>query len=86
LPERIGQGDLLLSEPAQQALALAQHSRTLLLTDAQLGLAAPIRERARLRPTSNPPGAYCVESLLPPYPALIERQLGRFGELREGQA
>ncbi len=86
LPERIGQGDLLLSEPAQQALALAQHSRTLLLTDAQLGLAAPIRERARLRPTSNPPGTYCVESLLPPYPALIERQLGRFGELREGQA
>ncbi|KHO64587.1 histidine kinase [Pseudomonas flexibilis] len=86
LPERIGQGDLLLSEPAQQALALAQHSRTLLLTDAQLGVAAPIRERARLRPTSNPPGAYCVESLLPPYPALIERQLGRFSELREGQA
>jgi uncharacterized membrane protein affecting hemolysin expression len=86
LPERIGQGDLLLSEPAQQALALAQHSRTLLLTDAQLGSAAPIRERARLRPISTPAGAYCVESLLPPYPALIERQLGRFGELREGQA
>lgn len=86
LPERISQGDLLLSEPAQQALALAQHSRTLLLTDTQLGSAAPIRERARLRPTSNPQGAFCVESLLPPYPALIERQLDRFGELREGQA
>lgn len=86
LPERVSQGDLLLSEPAQQALALAQHSRTLLLTDAQLGAAPAIRERARLRPTSNPAGAFCVESLLPPYSALIERQLGRLSELREGQA
>ena len=86
LPERISQGDLLLSEPAQRALDLAQHSRTLLLTDAELGAAAPIRQRARLRPTSNPQGAFCVESLLAPYPALIERQLGRFSQLREGQA
>lgn len=83
LPAQLSQADLLLSEPAQQALALAQHSRTLLLTDAQLGTAAPILERARLRPTSNPAGAYCVESLLPPYPALIERQLGRLSELRD---
>lgn len=86
LPERISQGDLLLSEPAQEALALAQHSRTLLLTDAQLGAAPAICERARLRPTSNPPGAYCVESLLPAYAALIERQLGRFSELHQEQS
>lgn len=86
LPERVGQGDLLLSEPAQQALALAQHSRTLLLTDARLGADPAILERARLRPTSNPVGAFCVESLLPAYAALVERQLGRLSELREGQA
>ncbi len=78
----LSQGDLLLSEPAQAALAMSQHSRNLLLVERDIGEDSLIRQRARIRPIASPEGACCVERLLEPYPSLLERQLARMHELR----
>ncbi len=78
----LSQGDLLLSEPAQAALAMSQHSRNLLLIDRAIGEDQLISQRARVRPIASPEGACCVERLLDPYPSLLERQLARMHELR----
>jgi hypothetical protein len=78
----LSQGDLLLSEPAQAALAMSQHSRNLLLVERSIGEDSLIRQRARIRPIASPEGACCVERLLEPYPSLLERQLARMHELR----
>ncbi|MDX2353566.1 AhpA/YtjB family protein [Stutzerimonas xanthomarina] len=78
----LSQGDLLLSEPAQAALAMSQHSRNLLLVEHGIGEDNLIRQRARIRPIASPEGACCVERLLEPYPSLLERQLARMHELR----
>lgn len=80
----LGQGDLLLSEPAQTALAMSQYSRNLLLIERDIGEDDLIRQRARIHPVANPPGACCVERLLEPYPSLLEHQLMRMRELRKG--
>ncbi|TBU83061.1 histidine kinase [Pseudomonas daroniae] len=78
----LGQGDLLLSETAQDALALSQHSRNLLLVERRVGEDATLRQRARIRAIASPEGASCVERLLDPYPALLERQMARLREER----
>lgn len=78
----LSQGDLLLSEPAQAALAMSQHSRNLLLVERSIGEDNLIRQRARIRRIASPEGACCVERLLEPYPSLLERQLARMHELR----
>ena len=78
----LSQGDLLLSEPAQAALAMSLHSRNLLLVERDIGEDELIRQRARIRPIASPEGACCVERLLEPYPSLLERQLARMHELR----
>jgi len=78
----LSQGDLLLSEPVQAALALSLHSRNLLLIERSVGEDELIRQRARIRPIASPEGACCVERLLEPYPSLLERQLARMHELR----
>ncbi|MEN2506386.1 AhpA/YtjB family protein [Stutzerimonas stutzeri] len=78
----LSQGDLLLSEPAQAALAMSQHSRNLLLIEREIGEDRLILQRARIRPIASPEGACCVERLLDPYPSLLERQLARMHELR----
>ncbi len=78
----LSQGDLLLSEPAQAALAMSQHSRNLLLVERGIGDDSLIRQRARIRSIASPEGACCVERLLEPYPSLLERQLARMHELR----
>jgi uncharacterized membrane protein affecting hemolysin expression len=77
---QLSQGDLLLSETAQSALALSQHSRNLLLLERQIGDDPLVREHARIRAIASPEGACCVERLLEPYPALLERQLARMHE------
>jgi len=79
----LSQGELLLSTPAQAALALSQHSRNLLLIERDIGEDSLIRQRARIRPIASPEGACCVERLLEPYPSLLERQLARMHELRQ---
>jgi hypothetical protein len=71
------QGDLLLSDTAQDALALSQHSRNLLLVTRQIADDPLLRQRVRIRAIASPEGASCVERLLDPYPALLERQMAR---------
>ena len=78
----ISQIDLLLTETAQDALALSQHSRNLLLVERKISDDALIRQRARIRPIASPEGACCVERLMEPYPSMLERQLARMHESR----
>ena len=81
----LSQGDLLLSEAAQAALAMSHHSRNLLLVERGIGEDNLIKQRARIRPIASPEDACCVERLLDPYPSLLERQLARMHELRSRQ-
>lgn len=74
------QAEVLLSDAAQDALALSQHSRNLLLVQRAIGDDAQVRLCARIRPIASPEGASCVERLLDPYPSLLERQLARMHE------
>ena len=76
----MSQIDLLLTETAQDALALSQHSRNLLLVERKINDDALIRQRARIRPIASPEGACCVERLMEPYPSMLERQLARMHE------
>jgi uncharacterized membrane protein affecting hemolysin expression len=76
----LSQGDLLLSETAQNALALSQHSRNLLLVERSIADDALVSQRARIRAIASPQGACCVERLMEPYPSLLERQLARMHE------
>lgn len=76
------QVDLLMTEKAQDALALSQHSRNLLLVERKITDDALVRQRARIRPIASPEGACCVERLMEPYPSMLERQLARMHERR----
>ena len=78
----MSQIDLLLTENAQDALALSQHSRNLLLVERKISEDTLIRQRARIRPIASPEGASCVERLMEPYPSMLERQLARMHETR----
>ncbi|CAD5106531.1 AhpA/YtjB family protein [Zestomonas carbonaria] len=78
----LSQGDLLLDDITQDALALSQHSRNLLLVERSVGDDELLRQRARIRGIASPEGACCVERLLEPYPSLLERQLTRMHESR----
>ncbi len=78
----VSQIDLLLTEIAQDALALSQHSRNLLLVERKISEDTLIRQRARIRPIASPEGASCVERLMEPYPSMLERQLARMHETR----
>jgi uncharacterized membrane protein affecting hemolysin expression len=78
----LSQIDLLLTETAQSALALSQHSRNLLLVERKINDDPLIRQRARIRPIASPEGACCVERLMEPYPSMLERQLSRMHESR----
>lgn len=68
-------GELLLSESAQAALELSQHSRNLLLLSNNLAEHSSIAACSRTRIIAKPENASCVESLLNPYPALLQSQL-----------
>lgn len=74
--------DLLMAEKVQDALALSQHSRNLLLVERKVNDDGLIRQRARIRPIASPEGACCVERLMEPYPSMLERQLARMHERR----
>jgi hypothetical protein len=78
----LGQGDLLLNDTTQSALALSQHSRNLLLVERSIAADELVRQRARIRAITSPEGACCVERLLDPYPSLLERQLARMHEAK----
>ncbi len=68
-------GELLLSETAQAALELSQHSRNLLLLSKNLAEHNSIAACSRTRIIAKPDNASCVESLLNPYPSLLQNQL-----------
>ena len=68
-------GELLLSETAQTALMLSQHSRNLLLLSANLAQNQSIAACARTRAIASPEDTHCLESLLNPYPSLLQSQL-----------
>lgn len=68
-------GELLLSESAQTALSLSQHSRNLLLLSDSLAQHSSIAACSRIRPITQPADACCLETLLNPYPALLQNQL-----------
>jgi len=76
------QAELLQDSSAQDALALSQHSRNLLLVEKSIGDDEKVRERARIRPIASPENACCVEWLKEPYPSMLERQLSRMRALR----
>jgi uncharacterized membrane protein affecting hemolysin expression len=78
----VSQGDLLLSDTAQDALALSQHSRNLLLVTRQIADDPLLRQRTRIRSIASPEGACCVERLLEPYPALLARQMARMHDAK----
>lgn len=68
-------GELLLSESAQTALSLSQHSRNLLLLSDSLAQHSSIAACSRIRPITQPADACCLETLLNPYPTLLQSQL-----------
>lgn len=68
-------GEILLSSSAQAALELSQHSRNLLLLNNSLAEHSSIAACSRTRMIAKPSNASCVESLLNPYPALLQNQL-----------
>ncbi|MGV8843097.1 MAG: histidine kinase [Pseudomonas sp.] len=76
----LNQGELLLSDTAQAALTLSQHSCNLLLVARSIGDDPLLHQRARIRAIAKPQGACCVERLLEPYTSLLERQLARMRE------
>lgn len=68
-------GELLLSENVQTALNLSQHSRNLLLLSEGLAQHSSIAACSRIRPITQPENACCLETLLNPYPTLLQNQL-----------
>ncbi len=68
-------GELLLSKSAQAALELSQYSRNLVLLSNTLAEHSSIEACSRTRVIAKPYDASCVESLLNPYPALLQNQL-----------
>lgn len=68
-------GELLLSESAQTALNLSQHSRNLLLLSNNLAQHSSIAACSRIRTIAQPADACCLETLLNPYPAMLQNQL-----------
>lgn len=68
-------GELLLSSSTQNAMALSQHSRNSLLMSNSLAHNTRLAVCARIRPVSQPDNSSCLETLLAPYPAVLQKQL-----------
>lgn len=66
----------LLAQPSvNNALELSRFSRNLLLVSNELAVDSRAQACARIRSIARPEGANCVERLLPPYPAQLDKQL-----------
>lgn len=68
---------LLDNTTVRNAQALSRHSRNLLLVEQSIAEDELLRKRARIRTIASPAGASCVERLLEPYSATLERHLVR---------
>lgn len=65
----------LLEEPLAAALNLSEHSRNLLLLSSEFAGDSRTQSCARTRNISRPENTHCVERLLEPYPAQLDKQL-----------
>jgi len=66
----------LLAQPSViTALELSQFSRNLLLVSNELAVDSRAQACARIRSIARPEGANCIEHLLAPYPAQLDKQL-----------
>lgn len=66
----------LLNQPSvKSALELSRFSRNLLLVSNELAVDSRAQACARIRSIARPEGANCVERLLAPYPAQLDKQL-----------
>ncbi len=68
---------LLDNTTVRNAQTLSRHSRNLLLVEQSIAEDELLRKRARIRTIASPAGASCVERLLEPYSATLERHLVR---------
>lgn len=68
-------GELLLSETAQTALSLCEHSHNLLLLSRHLTKNPSIATCSHTLPISTPEDASCLKRLVNDYPSLLQEQL-----------
>lgn len=67
------------SPDCAQMLERMQHSRNLLLLDAELATSGLLNDKVVVRRLASQPGVYCVERLKEPYQSQLERHLGTLG-------
>ena len=67
----------------QQVIEHLQHSRNLLLVDAELAASEGLSQCASARRLASQPGTFCIERLLEPYQSLLERQLSALYNQRQ---
>lgn len=77
--EALGEHDL-----CQRTLDQLQHSRNLLLVDAELAGAGTLADSAVARRLASQNGIYCIERLLEPYQSMVESQLNKLYNQRQG--
>lgn len=68
-------GELLLNASTQTAMTLSQHSTNQLLMSNSIAHNSRLATCARLRPVMQPEHSSCLETLLSPYPAILQDQL-----------
>ncbi len=76
--EALGQHDACL-----RVMEQLQHSRNLLLVDAELAASDGLSQCASARRLASQPGTFCIERLLEPYQSLLERQLSSLYNQRQ---
>lgn len=82
--ETISDEALAEHELGQRTLDQLQHSRNLLLVDADLAGAGTLADSAVARRLASQPGIFCIERLLEPYQSMIESQLNKLYNQRQG--
>ncbi|MEH6564975.1 MAG: hypothetical protein V7756_06610 [Halopseudomonas sp.] len=82
--ENISDEGLSEHELCQRTFDQLQHSRNLLLVDAELATAGVLAESAVARRLASQPGIYCIERLLEPYQSMVESQLNKLYNQRQG--
>ncbi|WP_321348442.1 histidine kinase [Halopseudomonas oceani] len=70
-------------EACQRVIEHLQHSRNLLLVDAELAASEALSHCASTRRLASQPGTFCIERLLEPYQSLLERQLSSLYNQRQ---
>ncbi|WP_335615726.1 hypothetical protein [Halopseudomonas sp.] len=82
--ENISDEALVEHELGKRTLDQLQHSRNLLLVDADLAGGGTLADSAVARRLASQPGIFCIERLLEPYQSMIESQLNKLYNQRQG--